>query len=63
MQVPPALLIKSFSLTASQTEVGQLFPCGHTKLILFLRFYLFIHERQRATERQAEGEAGSMQGA
>lgn len=42
MQVPPALLIKSFSLTASQTEVGQLVPlfpcilfaCGHTKLIL-----------------------------
>ena len=27
----------------------------------FLRFYLFIHERH--TEIQAEGEAGSMQGA
>ena len=36
-------------------------------LIFFLRFYLFIHERQREREReaeiQAEGEAGSMQGA
>ena len=34
---------------------------------IFLRFYLFIHERQteRETDRQtqAEGEAGSMQGA
>ena len=31
----------------------------------FLRFYLFIHERhtQREAETQAEGEAGSMQGA
>uniref|UniRef100_A0A8C0KK28 Ecotropic viral integration site 5 n=1 Tax=Canis lupus dingo TaxID=286419 RepID=A0A8C0KK28_CANLU len=26
----------------------------------FLRFYLFIHERQREAETQAEGEAGSM---
>ena len=41
-----------------------------TKFI-FLRFYLFIHERQRERDRererevetQAEGEAGSMQGA
>ena len=35
--------------------------------LFFLRFYLFIHERQREREReaetQAEGEAGSMQGA
>ena len=32
---------------------------------LFLRFYLFIHERHRERQRetQAEGEAGSMQGA
>ena len=31
----------------------------------FLRFYLFIHERhtEREAETQAEGEAGSMQGA
>ena len=29
----------------------------------FLRFYLFIHERYREAETQAEGEAGSMQGA
>ena len=29
----------------------------------FLRFYLFIHDRQREAETQAEGEAGSMQGA
>ena len=31
----------------------------------FLRFYLFIHEKQRdrEVETQAEGEAGSMQGA
>ena len=31
----------------------------------FLRFYLFIHERhtQREAQTQAEGEAGSMQGA
>ena len=29
-------------------------------LFFFLRFYLFIHERHR--EREAEGEAGSMQG-
>ena len=35
------------------------------KLFFFLRFYLFIHERhkRRETETQAEGEAGSMQGA
>ena len=33
------------------------------KLFLFLRFYLFIHERhwEREAETQAEGEAGSMQ--
>ena len=39
--------------------------------IIFLRFYLFIHERHRARQRergreaepQAEEEAGSMQGA
>ena len=32
---------------------------------IFKRFYLFIHERQteRETKTQAEGEAGSMQGA
>ena len=36
---------------------------------VFLRFYLFIHERdtqrerEREAETQAEGEAGSMQGA
>ena len=31
----------------------------------FKRFYLFIHERhrEREAETQAEGEAGSMQGA
>ena len=29
----------------------------------FLRFYLFIHERHRKAETQAEGEAGSLQGA
>ena len=36
-------------------------------IYLFIRFYLFIHERYREREReaetQAEGEAGSMQGA
>ena len=34
-------------------------------LDLFLRFYLFIHERhtQREAETQAEGEPGSIQGA
>ena len=32
-------------------------------IYFFLRFYLFIHERQREAETQAEGEAGSMQGA
>ena len=37
--------------------------------LFFLRFYLFIHERQRERERervaetQPEGEAGSLQGA
>ena len=33
--------------------------------ILFLRFYLFVHERHRETEAetQAEEEAGSIQGA
>ena len=33
--------------------------------VFFLRFYLFIHERhtERGRETQAEGEAGSMQGA
>ena len=33
--------------------------------LFFKRFYLFIHERhtQREVETQAEGEAGSMQGA
>ena len=30
---------------------------------IFLRFYLFIHERQKEAETQAEGEAGSTQGA
>ena len=33
--------------------------------LFFLRFYLFIHERhrEREAEIQAEGEAGSLQGA
>ena len=33
--------------------------------VFFSRFYLFIHDRhrKRETETQAEGEAGSMQGA
>ena len=29
----------------------------------FKIFYLFIHEREREAETQAEGEAGSIQGA
>ena len=29
----------------------------------FFKFYLFIHERHRETQREAEGEAGSLQGA
>ena len=29
----------------------------------FLRFYLFMRDTQREAETQAEGEAGSMQGA
>ena len=29
----------------------------------FFRFYLFIHERHRERQKQAEGEAGSLQGA
>ena len=33
------------------------------RAFIFLVFYLFIHERQREAEIQAEGEAGSMQGA
>ena len=32
-------------------------------VLFFLRFYLFIHERQRKAETQAEGEAGSPWGA
>ena len=32
-------------------------------LIDFLRFYLFIHDRERQTDTQAEGEADSIQGA
>ena len=32
-------------------------------MYVFLRFYLFIHERHREVETQAEGEAGSLQGA
>ena len=47
----------------SRDSINQL--AAWTKLWLlvsiFLRFYLFIHERH--TETQAEGEAGSMQGA
>ena len=31
--------------------------------LFFSRFYLFIHEREGEAETQAEGEAGSMQGA
>ena len=31
--------------------------------IYFLRFYLFIHERHREAETEAEGEAGFVQGA
>ena len=34
----------------------------HIFFFFFLRFYLFIH-REREAESQAEGEAGSMQGA
>ena len=41
-------------------------PLRHPEIpfFLFLRFYLFIHERhtEREAETQAEGEAGSMQG-
>ena len=31
-------------------------------LFFFLRFYVFIHERHREAEAQAEREAGSLQG-
>ena len=31
-------------------------------VFVFLGFYLFIHERQREVETQAEGEAGSLWG-
>ena len=40
-------------------EIGR----SVARLHFFLRFYLFIHEREREAETQAEGEAGSMQGA
>ena len=30
---------------------------------VFLRFYLFMRDREREAETQAEGEAGSMEGA
>ena len=33
----------------------------HPYFFFFLRFYLFIHERQREAETQAEGEVGSLQ--
>ena len=40
---------------------------GRESFFFFLRFYVFIHERhtrtQRGAETQAEGEAGSKQGA
>ena len=46
-------------------RVGIFYPSWPISFLLasffFLRFYLFIHERE--SETQAEGEAGSMQGA
>ena len=51
--------------TAYKLRLGFLFLRGTKKLFfLFLRFYLFIHERhtQKEAETQAEGEAGSSQG-
>ena len=32
-------------------------------MIFFKGFYLFIHERHKEAETQAEGEAGSLKGA
>ena len=42
-------------------DITPFFPLFY--FILFKRCYLFIHEREREAETQAEGEAGSMQGA
>ena len=63
-------LVKVLSEGGSQESIVSFF-LKETSLLFFLRFYLFIHERQREreTERereaetQAEGEEGSMQGA
>ena len=48
----------NFEGGSSLEKVG----CGKL-FFFFLRFYVFIHERHREAEAQAEGEAGSFQGA
>ena len=47
----------------NMVRLGDKDKLGRENLFLFKKFYLFIHERQRETDRQAEGEADSMQGA
>ena len=51
---------------SSEGDLGRLSQEGMLRnMFFFLRFYLFIHERQREreAETQAKEEAGSMQGA
>ena len=64
--LPTFYITKPWGVLVEQNQlpVGEKFT-----FFFFLRFYLFINERhtwrggERETETQAEGEAGSMQGA
>ena len=51
----------SVALAAASAQVWSYIQ-NHILFFIFLRFYLFIHQRQREAETQAEGEAGSTRG-
>ena len=56
--IRPENLKQGGSSQLMSTEEKQ---CLSPFSLFFLRFYLFIHEREREAETQAEREAGSMQ--
>ena len=50
-------------LTGNPIETIYFYCSNILKNFFFLRFYLFMRDREREAETQADGEAGSMQGA
>ena len=56
-------LLKSSLTLSYRGRVYGMLAISSSSSSFFLRFYLFINERQREAETQVEGEAGFMQGA